>query len=82
MLIRPNSCLTCAAMHRENPQLMQCRLNPPTVTPILEFTPQGPRVAGNVTMFPQVNAGMVCRQYVRGVALADDLSSAVVQGAA
>lgn len=82
-IIQANSCASCSAMHRVSPQAMECRLNPPSVTPLIGQGQNGaPQLLGNVTLFPTVNHSMSCRQYKRSVIVDDRLAGAEVVGAA
>lgn len=42
---------------------LYCRFNPPVVHPVIGMTPQGPRPAGQVTLFPKVEPSWWCGQY-------------------
>ena len=42
---------------------MECRKAPPDVHPIVTQTPQGPRVVGEFTAFPKVQADWFCGQH-------------------
>jgi hypothetical protein len=82
-LIRPDSCASCSAMLRASPQVMECRLNPPVVHPILGQNAQGaPQLIANVTLFPQVRADMFCKQFKRSVIADDRLTGVQVEGVA
>src|SRR5215469_17915520 len=81
-LIRPNRCGTCGHRYRETDHngnsILQCRLNPPTVSPIIAMTPKGPMMAGQVNIFPTVMADWWCAKF-SAIAMAD-ASEIVIEG--
>lgn len=78
-LIRAQTCSSCAAKYAAPGGPIECRLNPPTVAPILGGDPQtGFRLLGNVTLFPVVQPDQWCKQY-RRAALDERLSGMAVE---
>jgi hypothetical protein len=61
-LLKSDTCATCAHRYRENKEI-QCRRNPPAAHPILVGTPQGPRLAGTLSVFPVVQETQWCGEH-------------------
>jgi hypothetical protein len=68
-IIRAKTCTNCGAGVRQG-DVIECRLNPPTVFPIIISTPQGPRSIGKVTEFPIVKPDWHCRQHTPKIEIA------------
>lgn len=70
--IRPNRCATCSHKHLDANKEMQCRLNPPTVMPVIAMGPKGPSMMGQVNVFPVVQPDWWCSKFSGVISLARD----------
>lgn len=63
MLIRQNTCSTCAFKVGIGQELY-CRFNPPLVYPVMGMGPNGkPAVAGQMSLFPKVEPTWWCGRW-------------------
>lgn len=73
--LRTQRCETCRysfnnpAAAKENLLDLTCHRMPPRANPLLKPTPDGPRVAGCIAVFPPVFAGEWCGEWASSVAV-------------
>jgi hypothetical protein len=61
-VLKRNTCSTCAFKGGGGNELY-CRFNPPTVHPAFTMTASGPKLAGQVALFPKVDPTWWCGQF-------------------